>query len=395
MGYRTGFTLLKLLQETRELASTAEVRDHIDKAINFITDETGSSGRRYQRGKHLVNHLLNASRAASSREHGNISGRLTDFAEYAAGEIPLALLETRYVPERRQSEEKFTRMLLEVGLRRSSELLTEFLKDQPDASARDAQQWLSKVANMMERWSVGEDSHGGVKIRWQERHYLTWFRRVQLVLNEPEDQSNFLDLAEEIADIPGAELIATAVQRRRRRAALDQLRTVVEDPEASESDIHKELQQQSWIFGGRYVKELSRRRLTTVDEIDIPLLRGDGSLHVVELKRAKVPHLVERIRSHCAVGADVHRAVSQAANYLRSLDEHRPAILTDHGIECRRTFATVLIGHPKFVNPEYRADEIADALRTYNAALNRVEVITYQELIDAAERTLALDEDVT
>jgi hypothetical protein len=114
---------------------------------------------------------------------------------------------------------------------------------------------------------------------------------------------------------------------------------------------------------------------------------------VVELKKAVVPNLVESPRSHCAVGPDVHRAVSQVANYLRSLDENRAAILADHGIECRRAFATVLIGHPKFVHHAYEPAEVAAALRTYNAVLNRIEVITYQELIEAAERTLALDED--
>lgn len=376
------------------MSSEAEVHRHIDAALEFIMAAPGLGGHRYQRGRQLVNHLSDASRAAARFGHADISDRLTDFAEYAAGEIPLTLLETWYVPRARESDEKFMRMFLEVGLRRCVELLAEFSKDRPDASAQDARRWLHRVTQAMERWTIGEDRLGGVKLPRHGGDRLTWLSRVQLILNDPSDQSTILsEVAEEIADMPGSELIAQVIQWRRRRAALDRLRRVVEDCDSSESDIHTELKQQTWIFGGRYVKELTRRRLTTLDEIDIPLLRGDGSLHVIELKKANVSKLVEPLRSHYAVGIDVHYAVSQTANYLRSLDENRAAILADHGIECRRSFATVLIGHPKFIEPACNPTEVAAALRTYNAALNRIEVITYQELIEAAERTLSLDEE--
>jgi hypothetical protein len=62
-------------------------------------------------------------------------------------------------------------------------------------------------------------------------------------------------------------------------------------------------------------------------------------------------------------------------------------------IEARRAFATVLIGRPAFITPAFAPTEVAAAFRTYNAVLNRIEVITYQDLIDAAERTLALDQE--
>ena len=193
------------------------------------------------------------------------------------------------------------------------------------------------------------------------------------------------DVVEEISEIPGSELIAQAVQWRRRRSSLARLRTVIESPQSTERDIHKELKQQTWIFGGRYVKEIARRRLTTTDEIDIPLLRGDGSLHVLELKKAVIPNLVEPLRSHYAVGTEVHRAVSQAVNYLRSLDENRALILAEHGIECRRTFATVLIGHPKFIDHAHDPAEVAATLRTYNAALSRIETASELGAAHAAD----------
>jgi hypothetical protein len=395
VGYRTGFVLVQLLTATREMTNAIEVHRHIDAAIAYTTDGTHPGGQRYQRGRPLVNHLAKASKAAAGHGDGIVADRLADFAEYAAGEIPVTVLEARYVPGARESNEEFMRALLEFGLVRCAEILGEFLKDRPDASGQDAHRWLVRVTKAMESWTIGEDRHGGIELPRYAADRLTWFSRIQLVLNgQPEHMAVSAEVADELATMPGAELVARAVRWRRRREALDRLRTVVEDPRSTEREIHTELKQQTWIFGGRYVEELARRRLTTVDEIDIPLLRGDGSLHVIELKKAAVPKLVESLRSHCTVGPDVHRAVSQAANYLRSLDENRAAILADHGIECRRAAATVLIGHPKFVEQGFEAGEIAAALRTYNGVLTRIEVITYQELIDAAERTLALyDED--
>jgi hypothetical protein len=56
-----------------------------------------------------------------------------------------------------------------------------------------------------------------------------------------------------------------------------------------------------WIFDGRYVgDEMAYRRLVPGDEYDIPLVRADGALQVVELKLAmglKSP-LVKGIEAH-------------------------------------------------------------------------------------------------
>ncbi|MFI6098000.1 Shedu immune nuclease family protein [Lentzea sp. NPDC051213] len=331
-----------------------------------------------------------AALAAGQADEATISDRLTDFAEYAAGGIPVTVLETLYQPGRRESDEHHMRLLLQVGLQRSTELLTEFTKHRPDASASDARRWLRDVTRKMERWRIGEDRLGGVKLQRNFADHMTWLSRIQLVLTD-DDPKLSAEFAEELAEVPGADALAQAVQWHRRRTALDRLRAVVDAPESTEGQIHDELKKQTWIFGGRYVEELARRRLAPGDELDIPLLRGDGALHVVELKKANVPRLIEKPRSHPSVGIEVHRAMTQAANYLRSLDENRAQILATHGIECRRAFATVLIGHPSFDAGPYTPEEISEAFRTYNATLSRIEVITYGDLIESAERTLALD----
>ncbi|GAA4203669.1 hypothetical protein GCM10023074_40410 [Microbispora amethystogenes] len=97
--------------------------------------------------------------------------------------------------------------------------------------------------------------------------------------------------------------------------------------------------------------------------------------------------VVRRHRSAWVPTADVHHAIGQAINYLRNLDEQRDRVRQDYWIEVRRASAIVLIGHPQ-AQPKVPELEISETLRTHNAHLSRVEVLTYKELLDAAERSL-------
>jgi predicted transcriptional regulator len=90
------------------------------------------------------------------------------------------------------------------------------------------------------------------------------------------------------------------------------------------------------------------------------------------------------------VGNEVHEAVGQVMNYICHLDEDRDHILSKFKIEARRASATVLIGHPMFVPESFSAEEVAGTLRTYNSHHSRIEVMHYQDLIESAERALAL-----
>ena len=85
--------------------------------------------------------------------------------------------------------------------------------------------------------------------------------------------------------------------------------------------------------------------------------------------------------------AEVHNAVGQAVNYLVGLDENRLRIQEEFGIETRRASALVLIGHPA-AQPSVPEALVNETLRTLNTHISRVEVLTYKELIENAERSL-------
>lgn len=189
------------------------------------------------------------------------------------------------------------------------------------------------------------------------------------------------------AGLTGAELAVIG----KRRELLREAAEVAAYPASTETDMQRLLGDEHWVFGGQYVGVFERRNTLQLDQHDIPLVRADGSLHIVELKGPHVPRLVRHHRNHAIVGQEVHEATMQAANYIRSADEQGLQVaqnLRYEGVEVdlRRVFATVVIGHRQHVDlPEQVIDQ---ALRTYNASLNRIEVVTYDQLLDAASRAL-------
>lgn len=215
------------------------------------------------------------------------------------------------------------------------------------------------------------------------------------------------DLVAALAASPKGVLVAEAVELERRRQQLEQLRVVVNGPTSSErDDIHPLIKQMAWIFGGEFVGEGRRKALTVGDVLDVPLLRPDGSLHVVELKGANIPRLIEQYRGAkdrdvgtgdvenvpLVVGTDANRAMGQAMGYLTHLDEQRDSILTRFKIDTRRASATVLIGHPDFVEGFNRA-EVDETVRIFNSHHTRIELRHYADLIETAERALALSSE--
>lgn len=195
------------------------------------------------------------------------------------------------------------------------------------------------------------------------------------------------DAYEVFKESDASQLLASTVNQYRQQQAVEQLDSVAKDPASTENDLQKVLDKQWWMFGGRYIDKAKRRSLTVLDQLDVPLIRSDGSLHIVELKQANIPSLIRKHRNHLVVGDGVHEAVSQAMNYLVALDEQRAQILTDLGVDVRRSSATIVIGHTDFVE-DFTVEEVHETIRTYNSHLTRVEVITFDELVDGARRSL-------
>ncbi|WP_432127855.1 hypothetical protein [Streptomyces sp. bgisy082] len=106
-----------------------------------------------------------------------------------------------------------------------------------------------------------------------------------------------------LRSIPEAQLLAIILQRTRRQDDLNELRAAVENSKTRESDLQNIIQRMTWIFGSEFDPGTVRRNLTLRDQLDLALVRPDGTLHGVELKKANIKKLVT---STPAVDRDLH-----------------------------------------------------------------------------------------
>lgn len=263
MAYKASFGLQQYLRETRQMTANGEVHRHIDDALKFMASSK-SDRNRYRSDRPLVDHLVSGAREAERTGEVKIAERLEDFAEYAAGEIPMQLLDTFYRPDDRLPiSDKFAQVLFKTGLERAAEFVGAVLKEYPNATGKDIFRWLLRMDRNIENLEVKSGRFGGIKLPRAMADSLTWFKRIELGISDLAAPYGELstELLTELARIDNVELLTQAVELRRRREKLTELRETVENPRSTELEIHAALKGQSWIFGGRYVDELARKRL--------------------------------------------------------------------------------------------------------------------------------------
>jgi hypothetical protein len=189
-----------------------------------------------------------------------------------------------------------------------------------------------------------------------------------------------------------AEVAAISVRRNKIAA----LQVLAKAHGTTETVMHKAIGDSYWVFGGEYITIAPRRDLALLDQHDYPLLRADSSLQIIELK-GPAEKLVEKYRNHYIVSVSVHQAVGQCMNYLRALDEQGPTLQTTYrnelgiDIDFRRARGTVVIGYPDYNELPPTApskSQIEQTVRSYNSYVSRIQVVTYFELLDSADRVL-------
>ncbi len=389
----------------REVVAKEAVDGSVKEAVRAVFTHMHSGRSRQRRGGREIVRLLEGVRAAAADAgEWQVVRLVQDAIEYAEGRILLYDFEDRYRlfadGKRRESHTGALASVTKAMHRWLYDSGQEFLAEHPEAGIEDFLEHFRAQGEDALFLQAPEDRPGRYVIPRGRAEITLWLERIirsgRIDVMDPAVEARRIVASPEALALLAADdqgrILLQAAELRRRAARLKELRTVVEDRTAAEADVQRALEGQYWIFGGRFVDEAAHRRLVPGDEVDIPLIRGDGALHIVELKRSmslKGP-LVKRYRDAWVPAAQVHEAVGQAVNYLTGLDENRERIRADFGIETRRASALVLVGHPA-LHPEVPEEEVNEALRTFNAHLTRVEVLTYKELVDNAERSLAGD----
>jgi Domain of unknown function (DUF4263) len=398
MDVRADWALELQLEQVEEHAADQHVKEWIRQALVHMSK--GKGGHR-RGGAELVALLAEARQRAADYDEWHVVRLLQDSIDYAEGRILLPVLEEQYRlfqdGVRSESSREFVAGMVSTSLRFVAEAGNEYLAEHPGATLTELLGHIDSLGLDAAFMEAPKDRPGRYRIPRGRAERAIWIERVlrnRIDVEDAREEARRLamspkDLAALAADADGQTLLR-AVELQQRAAGLAVLRQVAEDPHATEHQLQKAISGHFWIFGGRYVSdEKAYRRLVPGDEYDIPLVRADGSLQIVELKLAMGlgSPLVKKHRGTWVAASAVNDAVSQAVAYLVGLDEHRLRIREEIGIETRRASAIVLIGHPA-AQPDVPEEAIYETIRTLNTHLARVEVLTYKELVDNAERSI-------
>jgi hypothetical protein len=196
-------------------------------------------------------------------------------------------------------------------------------------------------------------------------------------------------LVEAFAEVEGASSFASVLELARQRKGAKSLRVVINDPNSTVSRLREALTAESWVFGGRYIAPAYRGNIPVLDQVDLALIGNDRAIHIVVVGPANVPDLVVEGVDGYRVGPQVESLVAKAINHLLNVEKQAAAILATLGVETRRAFATVVVGDPAHAT-KFQGQQLRDTLRTYASYLSGIEIVTYRQLMDSAERSLDL-----
>ncbi len=192
-----------------------------------------------------------------------------------------------------------------------------------------------------------------------------------------------------MAELSSAGRLSSLLIQERRLRGLHRIEEVIGDRASTVADLREAIIDQAWMFGGRY-RSLPKKLAASVKRrIPVLLTRTDGAFHIVEVGPVHVPDLVVADGDRHDAGAAVTAAVARAVTQLQVLDESA-AHLPDEN-QTRRALATVVVGHCGFATG---ADPrtVRQTLRTYSSHLAGIDVITYDELLEVAERVTMADQ---
>ena len=181
-----------------------------------------------------------------------------------------------------------------------------------------------------------------------------------------------------------AKSLVAALNYARLRRTLNRFIELIEEDHL-ENVYQKFLEENHWIFGSEYSELIPNRNIVKGMQLDFPLRRTvDGYLDIIEIKRPLNGQMLFRKKSsRLSEIADVVDARSQADDYLSRVDAEQYQIHYEEELDVEKVRAKVIIGRSG-------DDEQIKALRRLNARTNRIEILTFDQLVSIAERMLDL-----
>ncbi len=192
-----------------------------------------------------------------------------------------------------------------------------------------------------------------------------------------------------LAGLESVDDLTSTIRRWQQHAGLDRLQAAVNDPASTREFLHEVLSQEWWVFGGQLLPFDAQPIVAKLEVRCIPLLRYDRAIHAVVVERACVEDLVFRGDEGWHLSPSLYAALDRARTLVDELEQRRSEIgALSMRVECSRALVTVVVGHPKYLNPAAPLPRVREEIRRLNTHLSEVNVVTYEELINVARQLL-------
>jgi hypothetical protein len=185
--------------------------------------------------------------------------------------------------------------------------------------------------------------------------------------------------------------IATASKIVEYKKVYDHMRELMIQDKVPEGQIQELLKNNPWMFGSEYSQLLDRRVWTRDDKLDFMLRRTvDDFLEIIEIKKPFKEPILLYDNSHDSFypSAKLSAVIGQVMRYIEGLDRGRDSIISKDHYDSLKIRARVIIGRDG--NKDHQI-----ALRNLNSHLNRIEIITFDQLLRIAERVISVFERET
>lgn len=214
---------------------------------------------------------------------------------------------------------------------------------------------------------------------------------IKVIIPRISDASNyFKEFVEafEGTDPDTVEHIAVAARLVKHKEAYNRMKILIEDGKANEQKYQDVLAANPWMFGSEYSELLDRRNWTRDDKLDFMLRRtSDNYLEIIEIKTPFKDALFLHDTSHDSYypSAKLSPVLGQVIRYINELERNRDSIRSKDGCDILKIRARIIIGRD--------GDEAQqEALRSFNAHLHRIEILTFDQLMRIARRVLRMFE---
>lgn len=180
------------------------------------------------------------------------------------------------------------------------------------------------------------------------------------------------------------ENLATASRLIEYQRALDEFKQLVSDCYDNETTVQKHLEANPWLFGSEYSVLLDRRKWTRDHSLDFMLRRTtDGYLEIIEIKTPFADPILRYDRSHDSYypSSKLSLVQGQVGRYISEVKRKRDSIRAEDKEDPLEIRARIVIGRDG--NEAHQ-----QALRTHNAQLHSIEILTFDQLVRIGERTL-------